>query len=163
MFFFFLVFFLNSYIIIIIIIIFSNDNESGGTSGQSLFNYDSGKKSSTDRNKGKKKKDDEICNNMDLRNDVKFLDSLYGCRIIEGFLRIVLIENNDSSAFDNITFPKLREITGYLLLYRVSNLKSIGNMFPNLEIIHGHTLFTDYSFMVYEMQNLQEVNINNII
>ncbi|XP_044009399.1 insulin receptor-like [Aphidius gifuensis] len=135
----------------------SNDNESVGTSGQSLFEYDSGKKSST-----KKKKDDEICNNMDIRNDVKFFDSLYGCRIIEGFLQIVLIENNDSSAFDNITFPKLREITGYLLLYRVSNLKSIGNMFPNLEIIHGHTLLADYSFMVYEMQNLQEIGLSKL-
>lgn len=79
------------------------------------------------------------------------------CRVIEGFLQIVLIENNSERDFQPISFPLLREITGYLLLYRVNGLKTLSNLFPNLEVIRGNILLTDYAFMVYEMQNLQEV------
>lgn len=79
--------------------------------------------------------------------------------MIEGFLQIVLIENNSETDFQPITFPKLREITGYLLLYRVNGLKTLSNLFPNLEVIRGNILLTDYAFMVYEMQNLQEVSV----
>lgn len=83
--------------------------------------------------------------------------------MIEGFLQIVLIENNSERDFQPYSFPKLREITGYLLLYRVNGLKSLSNLFPNLEVIRGNILLTDYSFMVYEMQNLQEVRTRRFI
>lgn len=100
-----------------------------------------------------------ICQSIDIRNSVWAFGIMKDCHVIEGFLQIVLIENNSERDFQNITFPNLREITGYLLLYRVNGLKSLSNLFPNLEVIRGNILLTDYAFMLYEMQNLQEVSL----
>jgi len=100
---------------------------------------------------------DGICQSIDIRNDVGSFKVLKDCRVIEGFLQIVLIENNTEADFENVSFPELREITGYFLLYRVDGLKSLNKLFPNLEVIRGDILLTDYSFMIYEMKNLQEV------
>ena len=98
---------------------------------------------------------DGICKSLDIRNSIKNLEYLRECRVIEGFLQIVLIEGQ--ADFQNISFPKLREITDYFLLYRVANLKTLSELFPNLEVIRGDTLLADYAFAVYEMQKLQEV------
>lgn len=100
---------------------------------------------------------DGICQSIDIRNTASAFGIMKDCRVIEGFLQIVLIENNSERDFQPISFPLLREITGYLLLYRVNGLKTLSNLFPNLEVIRGNILLTDYAFMVYEMQNLQEV------
>lgn len=113
------------------------------------------------REKGRRYKNvtigDGICQSIDIRNSVYFFSILKDCRVIEGFLQIVLIENNTEADFENVSFPELREITGYLLLYRVDGLKSLSKLFPNLEVIRGDILLTDYAFMIYEMKNLQEV------
>lgn len=84
---------------------------------------------------------------------------LEDCRVIEGFLQVVLMENHTEADFENLTFPNLREITGYLLFYRVDGLKSLTKLFPNLAVIRGDILLTDYSFMIYEMKHLQEVSL----
>ncbi|KOX70594.1 Insulin-like receptor [Melipona quadrifasciata] len=103
---------------------------------------------------------DGICQSIDIRNSASAFGILKDCRVIEGFLQIVLIENNSERDFQPISFPKLREITGYILLYRLNGLKSLNNLFPNLEVIRGDILLTDYAFMVYEMQNLQELTLS---
>ncbi|XP_046625788.1 insulin-like receptor [Neodiprion virginianus] len=105
---------------------------------------------------------DGICPSMDIRNKVENFNTLKECEIIEGFLQIVLIERSEENSFENMTFPKLREITGYLMFYRVNGLKSLTNLFPNLEVIRGQTLMTDYALMVYEMRNLQELGLRNL-
>lgn len=113
------------------------------------------------REKGRRYKNmtigDGICQSIDIRNNVVSFKVLKDCRVIEGFLQIVLIENNTEADFENVSFPELREITGYFLLYRVDGLKSLNKLFPNLEVIRGDILLTDYAFMIYEMKNLQEV------
>ncbi|KAK9497178.1 hypothetical protein O3M35_004544 [Rhynocoris fuscipes] len=91
---------------------------------------------------------------------------LKGCKVVEGFVSIALIDNINLNDYRNITFPELREITGYLLLYRVYALKSIGKLFPKLSVIRGHTLFLNYALLVFEMLNLQElglVSLTNIL
>jgi insulin receptor len=50
-----------------------------------------------------------------------------------------------------------REITGFLLVYRVFGLKSIGSLFPNLIVIRGHNLLTNYALIIYGNKDLQEV------
>ena len=100
-----------------------------------------------------------VCPTIDIRNDVKFLQYLKDCVVIEGYLQIVLIEKFQEKDFENYTFPKLREITGYLLLYRIDSIKSFNKLFPNLEVIRGNILLTDFSFVIYELQNLQEVSL----
>ncbi|CAL1676444.1 unnamed protein product [Lasius platythorax] len=118
------------------------------------------------REKGRRYKNvtiaDGICQSIDIRNKVDFFKILSDCRVIEGFLQIVLIENNTEADFENVSFPELREITGYFLLYRVDGLKSLSKLFPNLEVIRGDILLTDYAFMIYEMKNLQEIGLTSL-
>lgn len=105
---------------------------------------------------------DGICPSIDIRNNVSYFQILKDCQVIEGFLQIVLIERFNETDFLKYEFTKLREITGYLLLYRVNGLKSLSKLFPNLEVIRGDTLLTDYAFMIYEMQNLQEIGLKKL-
>ncbi|KAM7249345.1 hypothetical protein ACFE04_019857 [Oxalis oulophora] len=100
---------------------------------------------------------------MDIRNTVQsFISQLNNCRVIEGFLQIVLMDWTNESDFANLTFPKLREITGYLLLYRVNGLTTLATLFPNLSVIRGHDLFMNYALVVYEMLHLQELGLYSL-
>ncbi|XP_074000153.1 insulin-like receptor isoform X2 [Rhodnius prolixus] len=103
-----------------------------------------------------------ICPSLDIRNSVEMFSQLKGCRVVEGFVNIVLIDDVSESDFKNITFPELKEITGYLLLYRVNGLKSIGTLFPKLSVIRGNILFLNYALIVFEMLNLQEVGLSSL-
>nr|XP_031842328.1 insulin-like peptide receptor [Nomia melanderi]XP_031842335.1 insulin-like peptide receptor [Nomia melanderi]XP_031842344.1 insulin-like peptide receptor [Nomia melanderi]XP_031842355.1 insulin-like peptide receptor [Nomia melanderi]XP_031842364.1 insulin-like peptide receptor [Nomia melanderi]XP_031842374.1 insulin-like peptide receptor [Nomia melanderi]XP_031842384.1 insulin-like peptide receptor [Nomia melanderi]XP_031842395.1 insulin-like peptide receptor [Nomia melanderi]XP_03184240 len=105
---------------------------------------------------------DGICQSIDIRNSVQNFPIMKNCRVIEGYLQVVLIENGSETEFQDIQFSELREVTGYVLLYRVNGLKSLGSLFPNLEVIRGNILLTDYAFMVYEMQNLQEIGLKKL-
>ena len=100
---------------------------------------------------------------MDIRNLVKNLAQLEGCRVIEGFLHIVLMEQTNLTGieFNNFTFPKLREITGYLVLYRVFGLRSIGQLFPNLAVVRGQVLFFDFALAIYELTQLQVISLSS--
>lgn len=55
---------------------------------------------------------------MDIRNQAEQIQRLRGCRVIEGQLSIVLMERGTHKTFENMTFPELREVTDYILLYR---------------------------------------------
>ena len=99
-----------------------------------------------------------VCPSIDVRNSVSNLSVLDGCKVIEGFLHIVLLTSSESSnEFSNHSFPALREITGYLLLYRVYGLLSVGQLFPNLAVIRGQILMYDFSLVVYELMQLQVI------
>lgn len=54
-----------------------------------------------------------------------------------------------------------REITGYLLFFRVFKLESIRTLFPNLAVIRGERLILHYALIVYEMPDLKEVTKTN--
>jgi hypothetical protein len=97
-----------------------------------------------------------VCPSIEVRNGPQQFSELEGCRVVEGFLHIVLMENLDfATDLNNRSFPALREITGYLLFYRVFGLRSIGQLFPNLAVIRGQQLLFDFSFVVYELMQLQ--------
>lgn len=96
-----------------------------------------------------------VCQSRDIRNTVDMFVELEGCQVIEGVLQIVLIDQGQPWEYDNLTFPELREVTGFVLLYRVSGLRSLGKLFPNLAVIRGNDLFFDYSLVVFEMLHLQ--------
>ncbi|XP_012136523.2 insulin-like receptor-like isoform X2 [Megachile rotundata] len=107
-------------------------------------------------------KEDGVCQSIDIRNYVHHFSRLKGCRLVEGFVQILLIDNAEPSEFVNISFPELKEITGYLLLYRVKGLRSIGRLFPNLTVIRGHSLFINYALVAFEMMNLQEIGLHSL-
>lgn len=62
--------------------------------------------------------------------------------MVEGFVQILLIDRAEQSAYANVSFPDLVEITGYLILYRYSfffyrkYLKDEGLSFPKLNQIY---------------------------
>lgn len=71
------------------------------------------------RNEGTTEDSGRVCSSLDIRNSVGNLKKLRGCRVIEGYLQIQLFDNAKEEDFKDISFPELREITGYFLLFRV--------------------------------------------
>nr|BAB44154.1 insulin-like growth factor I receptor [Cynops pyrrhogaster] len=105
----------------------------------------------------------EICwPGYDIRNSVDELKRLENCTVIEGYLQILLISNAKPDDFRNIRFPKLTVITDYLLLFRVSGLESLSDLFPNLTVIRGRNLFYNYALVIFEMTNLKEIGLHSL-
>lgn len=93
---------------------------------------------------------------------MEMFEELRDCRVVEGYVQILLFDKVDSYHFTNLSFPELTEITDYLLLYRVSGLLSLGQLFPNLVVIRGYQLLFGYAFIVFEMPSLQEINLYSL-
>ncbi|XP_067089984.1 insulin-like growth factor 1a receptor [Osmerus mordax] len=109
----------------------------------------------------------EICGpSIDIRNDINELKRLDNCTVVEGYLQILLISdktnNLNQEHFRTLSFPKLRVITGYLLLFRVSGLDSLSTLFPNLNVIRGRTLFYNYALVIFEMTSLKDIGLYNL-
>lgn len=103
-----------------------------------------------------------VCKSMDIRNNISSFDVLENCTVVEGFVQILLLDNVTEAEFKTISFPRLTEITDYLLLYRVTALRSVGQLFPNLAVIRGQTKMFEYSLIIYEMANLQDIGLHNL-
>lgn len=65
--------------------------------------------------------------------------------------------------FNDFIFPKLTEVTGFVLFYRARNLLNIGKMFPNLKLIRGQMLIGGYSFIIFDMPELNYINLRNLM
>lgn len=107
---------------------------------------------------------DIACGSIEFKqnnNSVLSLKKYRNCTVIEGNLEIFFLEDENISDY-NISFPYLKEITGYLLLYRIFGLTSLEQLFPNLSVIRGNTLFLGYAFTLYEMMDLQEIGLRNL-
>lgn len=87
---------------------------------------------------------------MELRN----------CTVIEGSLLITWIVNDVTpSNYTNVVLPNLREITGFLLLFRVNGLTTLGQLFPNLRVIRAVDVFYGYGIVIYEVDDLQSISL----
>lgn len=106
------------------------------------------------------------CSGKHIRNTIASFDQLRGCNIINGPLTIALVSNRERpyepADFENVSFPELREITDYLILFRVQGLSTLSKLFPNLAVIRGKELVNEYAFVIYEMMHLQEINLPNL-
>uniref|UniRef100_A0A182MYU2 Tyrosine-protein kinase receptor n=1 Tax=Anopheles dirus TaxID=7168 RepID=A0A182MYU2_9DIPT len=105
----------------------------------------------------------EVCSSVDVRNTPLHLERLKNCRVVEGFVQIMLIDKYGNDSFDNYTFPLLTEITGYLLLFRVNGLQTLGQLFPNLTVIRGSELANNYALVVYELMHIKELGLTSLI
>lgn len=103
-----------------------------------------------------------VCGSLDLRYDVFRLEKLRGCRVVEGSVAILLMDDLTIENFINYSFPELIEITGFLMLYRISGMKSLNDFFPNLTVIRGKELFNDYSLIIYEGLHLEDVGLTKL-
>ncbi|XP_030373756.1 insulin-like receptor [Scaptodrosophila lebanonensis] len=104
-------------------------------------------------------RNETTCKSLDIRNYASEFKQLANCTIIEGFLLITLI--NDASPL-NETFPLLTEVTEYIIVYRVNNLFSLSQIFPNLSVIRGNTLFEGYALVVYQNRDLQDIGLSRL-
>jgi len=103
-----------------------------------------------------------VCSSIDIRNRVEQFVKLENCTIVEGNLQIVLIENATPAQFEAVSFPRLRQITGYLLVYRVYGLRSLARMFPNLAVIRGQTLFHNYAIVIFENNAIEDLGLQSL-
>ena len=79
---------------------------------------------------------------------LQYLDQwhqLEDCEVIEGNLVVTtgIMETSVQPEMIqnfNMSFPKLREITDYLLVYRAELLRKLTPLFPNLAVIRGNEL-----------------------
>lgn len=92
------------------------------------------------------------------------MEKLRGCRVVEGSVVILLLDDAwlTLEDFQNFSFPELVEITGYLMLYRIRAIKSLYDLFPNLAVIRGRHIFKDYSLIIYEIEQLEEIGLINL-
>lgn len=110
--------------------------------------------------------EEKVCGSLLVRNTGDRLSTLHNCTIIRGYLQIVLLDETNPSDFDIISFPQLREITQYLIVYRVTGLVSLGKLFPNLMLIRGHhsqnSSFPGLSLMIHDNADLREVGLYSL-
>ncbi|CAL8099243.1 unnamed protein product [Orchesella dallaii] len=102
-----------------------------------------------------------ICQRKYIRNDPATLDSLRNCTVIEGSLQIALVNPATPEKWANLSFPKLREITGYVLLFDISKITTLKNLFPNLAVIRGQELI-DTNALIISSAGLQEVGLPSL-
>ncbi|XP_055632635.1 insulin-like receptor [Toxorhynchites rutilus septentrionalis] len=107
--------------------------------------------------------EDSLCNDVDIRHHLRELHMIENCTVITGYLQFVMIERTSQQEFDKYQFPNLREVTGFVLFYDVSNLVSLRNMFPNLMVIRGQTLIDKYALIFYAVPQLQEIGLKGLI
>ena len=100
-----------------------------------------------------------------------FNEQLAGCTVIEGSLIISLGEDEidamtqeQKQKFDDMSFPELREVTDYVLLYQTNKIKTLAHLFPNLAVIRGNHLFKvrEQRFAVAALYFIYVLNINGI-
>ncbi|XP_065322279.1 insulin-like peptide receptor [Gordionus sp. m RMFG-2023] len=103
-----------------------------------------------------------VCGSMTIRNTVANFKLLENCTVIEGNLEIALFDFTKPQDFENISFPDLTEITGYLLVYRVNGITSLGPLLPNLTVIRGTTLAYNYALAIYQNFNLEEIGLSSL-
>ena len=92
------------------------------------------------------------------------LKKLENCTVVEGNLEIIwMFTSVSKDNYTDLVFPNLLEITGYLLLYRVDGLETIGQLFPNLRVIGGRWSFYDGLVLVlYENSDLVSLSLANV-
>ncbi|CAJ0942933.1 unnamed protein product, partial [Mesorhabditis belari] len=111
------------------------------------------------------------CPKLDIRNSprrvfdqserVTDLAMLKNCTIIEGSLSITMISSN-TTMNDFVVFENLREITGYLLIFQVGALRTLSRIFPKLRVIGGNELIMSYSLIIFQNDDLIEVNLPSL-
>ncbi|CAK1543251.1 unnamed protein product [Leptosia nina] len=103
-----------------------------------------------------------FCINVHINNKMNLLRKLQNCTVILGDVKL-LMDRAKPGDFKDISFPHLREITGYMALYRVFGLDSVGDLFPNLMRIRGNTLLWDYALIISDMPKLREIGLSNLL
>ncbi|VDN02334.1 unnamed protein product [Thelazia callipaeda] len=113
--------------------------------------------------------DDVYCRSLDIRNSPKmaFQDketnekwsTLTSCTVMEGDFSVSMITGSNFTHENFPVFSRLRVITGHLLVFQVSALRSLKQMFPNLRVIGGQELIMNYALVIYQNTHLVEIGL----
>lgn len=103
-----------------------------------------------------------ICPSTVVQNSIDAFQELKGCEIIEGYLYIILNTKINEPNLNQLSFPLLKEITCHLIFYRVKGFTSLRKLFPNLSVIRGEELFSNYALIIFEMDSLIELGLNSL-
>lgn len=90
---------------------------------------------------------------------------LENCTTVHGSVHLkgILLKNKDELA-KKLRFPKLREITGHLIVTFLADVKSLSEILPNLSVIRGQVahLYQDYALVVYLNDELRTLGLNSL-
>lgn len=104
---------------------------------------------------------DRGCKDVDIRSNSSQFKKLRNCERVHGYLRISYL---DFDAEKVKPFSDIKEITGYLLIDHVTNLKNISQLFPNLLLIRGEKLHhSSFSLIIVNNQDLELVDLRVLI
>ena len=82
-----------------------------------------------------------VCSTRIIYDISQMEDLLRNCTVIEGHLAFTNMFQKDSNSTPIIpSFPELREITDFMLLYLGEQLRTLATVFPNLSVIRGNNL-----------------------
>jgi hypothetical protein len=102
---------------------------------------------------------DRGCKDIDIRlNSTNFV-KLKNCDRVHGYLRI-----SDLNFDENIEPSDVREITGYLLIDSVKNLRILSQIIPYLSVIRGEKLYQNkFSIVIVNNGDLEFLGLNELI
>ncbi|VDK48131.1 unnamed protein product [Anisakis simplex] len=113
--------------------------------------------------------EDVYCRSLDIRNRPGMvfqdketndkLSTLTNCTVMEGDFSVSMITSANYTHESFPVFERLRVITGHLLVFQVSALRSLKRMFPNLRVIGGQELIMNYALVIYQNTHLVEVGL----
>ena len=92
-------------------------------------------------------------------------DELRNCTSVYGSVHLKGISFRKNESLRNeFRFPKLREITGHLIVTFLDDVSSLDDILPNLSVIHGRVegLFEGYALVVYLNKGLQNLGLNSL-
>lgn len=88
---------------------------------------------------------------------------LRNCNVIEGSLTLAVVQNPEGNVTRGVgrdindeSFPDLREISDYLLVFR-THFTNLTRLFPNLAVIRGERLLDKYALVIYENSHMTSV------
>ncbi|VBB33253.1 unnamed protein product, partial [Acanthocheilonema viteae] len=85
--------------------------------------------------------------------------TLANCTVMEGDFSVSMITSSNFTHENFPVFSRLRVITGHLLIFQVSALRSLKRIFPNLRIIGGQELIMNYALVIYQNTHLVEIGL----
>ncbi|KAK8738694.1 hypothetical protein OTU49_004016, partial [Cherax quadricarinatus] len=101
------------------------------------------------------------CGTIEIIGNASLLEQYQLCTVIEGHLRIQLIDDYNPT-WPLLGLPNLTQVTGYVLLYRLSYLRTFRHLLPRLAVIRGDNLFHGHSLVVFGNIFLREVGLTNM-
>jgi len=71
---------------------------------------------------------------------------------------------NPTKMAERFALPKLREISGFLLLYQSKGLHALSDLFPNLTVIRGeNALGGRISLLITQNEDLKRVGVSSTL